>query len=188
MTMAPVKSFAKKATIYAAGDAGGALPKLLSGAVILFTILADGRRQMLDLAGPGDFLHFETDGEVDHYAEALTPCEVASFKAAELMATPDGAVFLLEQMHDRLVLERRHVAILSQKGAGERLAAFVRLAADCLGGEAGRLDLPLTRQHIADFTGLTLEAVSRTFVQWERDAVLTKVRGRTSQVSERSAA
>jgi CRP-like cAMP-binding protein len=188
MTAAPVKSFAKKATIYAAGDRGGALPKLLSGAVILFALLDDGRRQVLDLAGPGDFLHFETDGEVDHYAEALTPCEVAFFPAGDLLASPDGPAFLLEQMRDRLAIERRHVAMLSQRGASERLEAFVRLAADCLGAEAGRLDLPLTRQQIADFTGLTLETVSRTFAQWEREDVVTKLSGRTYQLCERLAA
>lgn len=188
MTAAAVRSFAKKATIYAAGDEGGALPKLLSGAVILFTLLDDGRRQVLDLAGPGDFLHFETDGEVDHYAEALTPCEVAFFRAGDLLATPDSAAFLMEQMRDRLATDRRHVAMLSQKGAAERLGAFVKLAADCLGAEADEIDLPLTRQQIADFTGLTLETVSRTFAQWEREAVLTKIRGRTYRMGERLAA
>jgi CRP-like cAMP-binding protein len=183
-----VKSFAKKRTIYAAGDAGGELPKLLSGAVILYALMEDGRRQVLDLAGPGDILNFETEAELDHYAEALTPCEVAFFPAADLLGTPDGAVFLMEQMRDRLALERRHLAMLSQKGATERLAAFVRLAADCLSAEAGRLDLPLTRQQIADFTGLTLETVSRTFAQWEREDVLTRVAGRTYQMSEALAA
>lgn len=179
MAAAPIRKFGKKATIYAAGDTGGALPKLVSGAVILFTLLDDGRRQVLDLAGPGDLLHFEADGELDHYAEALTPCEIAFFAADELTASPDGTAFLMEQMRDRLAVERRHIAMLSQKGATERLEAFVRLAADCLGAEAGQLDLPLTRQQIADFTGLTLETVSRTFARWDRDDVMTKLSGRT---------
>jgi CRP-like cAMP-binding protein len=188
MAATAVKSFPKKATLYAVGDDGGTLPKLLSGAVILYTLMDDGRRQVLDLAGPGDLLHFEADGEIDHYAEALTPCEVAFFSASELLSDPDGAGFLLEQMRDRLALERRHVAMLSQKGAVERLTAFVQLAAECLGTESGRLDLPLTRQQIADFTGLTLETVSRTFAQWQREEVLTKVSGKTYQMSEALAA
>ena len=151
-------------------------------------LLDDGRRQVLDLAGPGDLLHFETDGVVDHYAEALTPCEVARFEARDLLATGDGASFLMEQMRDRLALERRHLTMLSRKSAAERLADFVRLAADCLGHQDGRFELPLTRQQIADFTGLTLETVSRTFAQWEREAVLTKLSGRTYQMSEALAA
>lgn len=185
---AVIRRFRKRETIFAAGDNGGALPKLLAGAVILYTLLPDGRRQVLDLAGPGDFLHFETEGDVDHYAEALVDCQVASFPASELLGDPETAQFLLEQMRDRLAIERRHIAMLSQKSAAERLADFVRLAADCLGHDAGRFDLPLTRQQIADFTGLTLETVSRTFAQWQRDETLTRVAGKTYQMGDALAA
>ncbi|MEM0930347.1 MAG: Crp/Fnr family transcriptional regulator [Pseudomonadota bacterium] len=185
---APIQSFKKRDTIFAAGDAAGFLPKLLSGAVIIYALLPDGRRQVLDLAGPGDFLHFETCGEIDHYAEALNPCQVAFFKATELLAEAQTAHFLLEQMQDRLAIERRHITMLSRKSATERLADFVHLVADCLGQEEGELDLPLTRQQIADFTGLTIETVSRTFAQWERDETLTKVQGHLYKMSPALAA
>ncbi|GGY45509.1 Crp/Fnr family transcriptional regulator [Parvularcula lutaonensis] len=183
MAQSLIKTYPKKATLFAAGDAAGALPKLLSGAVILYTILPDGRRQVLDLAGPGDFLHFETEGEIDHFAEALTECQVASFQASELLASKDTAAFLIEQMRERLAMERRHITMLSRKSASERLMDFVLLAADCLGEDEGRFDLPLTRQQIADFTGLTLETVSRTFAKWQRDNTLTRLAGQTYQMS-----
>ncbi|MEE4209334.1 MAG: Crp/Fnr family transcriptional regulator [Parvularcula sp.] len=185
---APIKSFSKRQTIFAAGERAESLPKLLQGAVILYAILPDGRRQVLDLAGPGDFLHFETCGELDHYAEALTPCQVAFFPPQTLLNNPDNAQFLFEQMRDRLSIERRHITMLSQKTANERLADFVRLAADCLGCDEGVFELPLTRQQIADFTGLALETVSRTFAQWQRDKTLTRLEGRTYQMSEALAA
>lgn len=185
---APLKSFRKRQTIYSAGDAAQSLPKLISGAVILYSLLDDGRRQVLDLAGPGDFLHFDIEGEIDHYAEALTPCEVALFQPEEILSDADTARFLMEQMRERLALERRHITMLSRKTAADRLADFVRLAADCLGQEDGRFNLPLTRQQIADFTGLTLETVSRTFAQWHRDEVLTRVNGQTYQMGESLAA
>lgn len=188
MAQSLVRTFSKKATLFSAGEQGGALPKLLSGAVILYTILPDGRRQVLDLAGPGDFLHFETEGELDYFAEALTECQVASFPAHELLASPETASFLIEQMRERLAMERRHITMLSRKAAAERLMDFVLLAADCLGQEEGRFTLPLTRQQIADFTGLTLETVSRTFAKWQRENVLTKLVGQTYQISDRVAA
>ena len=181
---ATFETYNKRETIYRAGDNADTLPKLTSGAVILYTILEDGRRQVLDLAGPGDFLHFEMDGEIDHFAEALVPSEVAYYPANELLTDTDSARFLLEQMGERLTLERRHITMLSRKSANERLQDFVRLAADCLGEEQGRFNLPLTRQQIADFTGLTLETVSRTFAQWQREAVLTKLSGHTYQMSD----
>ncbi|ADM10731.1 transcriptional regulatory protein [Parvularcula bermudensis HTCC2503] len=173
------RRFAKRETIFAPGEADGDLPKLISGAVILYTLFEDGRRQVLDLAGPGDFLHFDLEGAVDHYAEALMPSEVAYIPGPALLQDTDGAAFMVEQMRDRLAIERRHLTLLSYKSAMDRLEAFVKLAADCLGHDGARVDLPLTRQQIADFTGLTLETVSRTFAQWERDAVLTKIEGQT---------
>ncbi len=185
---APIKSFKKRQTIFAAGEQASSLPKLLSGAVILYAIMPDGRRQVLDLAGPGDFLHFETSGELDHYAEALIPSQVAFFAPTVLLSSPENAQFLLEQMRERLSVERRHIAMLSQKTANERLADFIRLAADCLGCDEGVFELPLTRQQIADFTGLALETVSRTFAQWQRDKTLTRLEGRTYQMSESLAA
>lgn len=188
MAAPSIKHFGKKETIYSAGAGAGDLPKLVSGAAILYTLLEDGRRQVLDLAGPGDFLHFDIDGETDHYAEALLPCEVAYFPAATLMRSEDGAAFLMDQMRDRLALERRHVSMLSQKGAVERLSAFLSLAADCLGAEEGRLELPLTRQQIADFTGLTLETVSRTFAKWQRENTVTRIGSQTYQIHTNLAA
>jgi CRP-like cAMP-binding protein len=177
-----VSRFEKRDTVFAAGDEALALPKLLSGAVIIFAILPDGRRQVLDLAGPGDFLHFETEGELDHFAEALTPCEVAFYDPSVLLSDSDSSAFLFEQMRERLSIERRHITMLSRKSAAERLADFVHLAADCLGRSGDRFELPLTRQQIADFTGLSLVTVSRTFAGWQRDRSLTKVEGRTYEI------
>jgi CRP-like cAMP-binding protein len=174
-----VQAYTKRQTIFRAGGGTKKVPKLLSGAVILYALLPDGRRQVLDLAGPGDFLHFECSGCLDHFAEALIPSQVAWFETSELFSHPDTVQFVLEQMRDRLAFERRHITMLSRKSASERLLEFVRLAADCLGQDGEVFDLPLTRQQIADFTGLTLETVSRTFAQWQRDETLTKVGSRS---------
>lgn len=179
-----ITCFEKRDTIFRAGDLASALPKLTSGAAIIFAILPDGRRQVLDLVGPGDFLHFESEGELDHFAEALTACDVAWMDTAELMASPEAAQYLLTQMRERLGIERRHITMLSRKSAHERLADFVNLAADCLGRKGNQFELPLTRQQIADFTGLSLETVSRTFAGWQRNQALTKVTGRTYQIGD----
>ena len=188
MSAPSITTFKKRDVIFAAGDAGGALPKLIKGAAILYTLFEDGRRQVLDLAGPGDVLHFEVDGAIDFYAEALTACEVACYDAAELLSSSDGTTFVMEQMRERLAIERRHVTMLSEKSAAERLTDFIHLSAECLGQDETCFELPLTRQQIADFTGLTLETVSRTFAQWERDKVLTKVAARTYRLGEGLAA
>ncbi|NNU17561.1 helix-turn-helix domain-containing protein [Parvularcula sp. ZS-1/3] len=161
--------------IYAAGEEAAALYKVCSGAVILFMILEDGRRQIIDLAGPGDLLHFDLDGELDHFAEALTETELAVFDGASALGDPDFLPFFLEQTRARLAMDRRHITMLGRKTAQERLADFLECVSECLGSAPGEIDLPMTRQQIADYLGLTLETVSRIFARWVREGRLVQV-------------
>lgn len=176
-------------TIFQSGDTGGILPKVLTGAVMLYTIAEDGHRQIVDLAGPGDLLHFEgATGVVDCYAEALTDCQIAYFPATALLANSETAEYVIEQMRNRIALERRHIKMMGRKSATDRLADFMDIMADCLGADTDTIPLPLTRQQIADFTGLTLETVSRTFAKWEREQRLTRIDAVTYRRSEPLAA
>ena len=80
---AAMKSYPKGAQIYAAGALTQGLQKVSSGAVILYQLLEDGRRQIVDFAAPGEILHFDFDGELDHFAEALTPVEILVLDPSE---------------------------------------------------------------------------------------------------------
>lgn len=167
--------FKKGEKIYAAGDKAGQLLKVCAGAVMLFIILEDGRRQIVDLAGPGDLLHFDIEGDIDHFAEALTPVELAVMDGAEALGDPSFLPYFLEQMRTRIGLERRHIAMLGRKSAQERVADFLEYISDCLNCAPGEIDLPMTRQQIADYLGLTLETVSRIFAKWVREGRLIQV-------------
>lgn len=172
--------------IYAAGDKAGRLVKVCSGAVMLYVILEDGRRQIVDLAGPGDLLHFEIDGELDHFAEALAATELAVMDGAEALGDPSFLPYFLEQMRARISLERRHIAILGRKSAQQRVADFLEYVSDCLNCPPGEIDLPMTRQQIADYLGLTLETVSRIFAKWVREGRLVQVDATHYELTERN--
>ena len=131
MMTLPVKTYRKRETIYRTGDSGGYLPKVLSGAVMLYTICDDGHRQIVDLAGTGDFLHFDVDGEIEHFAEALTESQIGFFPASALMGDPETAEYLVDQMRARIAIERRHITMMAKKSAHQRLADFLGLAAHC---------------------------------------------------------
>jgi CRP-like cAMP-binding protein len=170
-----VKRFAKGETIYAAGAPASGLLKVCSGAVMLYQMLEDGRRQIIELVAPGEYLHFETEGALDHFAEALTDAELVCFGTEALSADPALAELALEQMRARLQRGRAHVTMLGRKSAAERLADFLDLASERLSSRRGEINLPMTRQQIADYTGLTLETVSRFFSKWARERRLTRV-------------
>lgn len=158
--------------IYRAGEPVTHLFRVRSGAVILYVILEDGRRQIIDLAGPGDFLHFETSGELDHFAESLAPTELELFDFDSSMKCPDFVEDYLEQTRRRLAVERRHITMLGRKSAQERLADFLEYVSECLGCPPYVIELPMTRQQVADYLGLTLETVSRIFARWGRLGLL----------------
>ncbi|MBI1365185.1 MAG: helix-turn-helix domain-containing protein [Alphaproteobacteria bacterium] len=172
---ARIRTFRKGEEIYASGAQAGVLLKVCSGAVILFQLLEDGRRQIIDFAAAGEILHFEFDGVLDHFAEALTDVEIVEFDAHDVLEDRDLSEFVFEQMRARLQRERAHITMLGRKSAAERLAEFLILASERLSTNLGELDLPMTRQQIADYTGLTLETVSRLFSKWTRERRLTKV-------------
>ena len=179
---AKVRAYRKGDEIYSAGAPAGMLLKVCSGAVILFQLLEDGRRQIIDFASPGEILHFEFDGTLDHFAEALTDAELVEFNAEDVLAERDLAEFVFEQMRARLQRERAHITMLGRKSAAERLAEFLILASERLSTDLGELDLPMTRQQIADYTGLTLETVSRLFSKWTRERRLTRIGPRVYRI------
>jgi CRP-like cAMP-binding protein len=175
---ATLKSYAKGAEIYADGAPAQAMLKVCSGAVILYQLLDDGRRQIIDFASPGEILHFDFDGALDHFAEALTPVEILEMSAVDMLDNRDMAEFVFEQMRARLQRERAHITMLGRKSAAERLAEFLILASERLCTPLGDIDLPMTRQQIADYTGLTLETVSRLFSKWTREKRITRIGAR----------
>lgn len=183
-----LKKFAKGQEIYAAGAPAGKLLKVCSGAVILFQLLEDGRRQIIDFVAPGEVLHFELDGVLDHFAEALIDTEIVEFSAEQVLTDRALAEFVFEQMRARLQRERAHITMLGRKSAAERLAEFLILASERLSSPLGEIDLPMTRQQIADYTGLTLETVSRLFSKWTRERLLTRTGARSYRIEGQLAA
>jgi CRP/FNR family nitrogen fixation transcriptional regulator len=76
--------------------------------------------------------------------------------------------------------------LLLAKTAQERLASFLlEMAERSLGGNA--IDLPMTRQDIADYLGLTIETVSRTLRSLESCAAIEVPSSRHIVLRNRSA-
>lgn len=188
MTNTSSRKFAKSDAIYFAGDEVTSLMQVVSGAVMLFQIFEDGRRQVTDFVTAGELLHFQFNGELDHYAEALTNAELRMIDIQAATSDPETAAFVFEQMRARLERERRHVTLLGCKSAAERLAEFLILASQRLTSPVGELELPMTRQQIADYTGLTIETVSRLFSRWTRERRIIPTGKRTYRIEGRHAA
>lgn len=144
-----------------------------SGLLKLTASLDDGREQILGLAFPGDFVGRPFAARAGHCVTALADTRLCVFRRAsfEGFAQEQPAVehALLGRALDELDRARRWMLLLGRKTAPERVATLLREIADRTGAASGeRVDLPITRQQMADLLGLTIETVSRNMTRLKR--------------------
>ncbi len=166
-------SFRRDAEIYGENEPADYVYKILSGTVRVYKILQDGRRQIEGFYFPGDIFGVAFDEEHASSAEAVTNTNVVVIKRAALLAASarDRNVARDLWLHTGRELDhaRRH-AMLLVKTAQERVASF--LVAISERGKGDAIDLPMSRQDIADYLGLTIETVSRTLTQFQTSCAI----------------
>jgi CRP/FNR family nitrogen fixation transcriptional regulator len=181
-------SFAKDAEIYGENEPADYVYKVLSGTVRVYKILQDGRRQIEGFYFPGDVFGIELGALHDSSAEAVSPATIAVVKRATLLsaATKEAEVSNRLWAHTAHELERaRRHAMLLVKTAQERVASFLIDISNRLSGEA--VELPMSRQDIADYLGLTIETVSRTLTQFQQTSAIELATSRRMIVRNRQA-
>lgn len=169
-------------TLFREGDPADAVYTITSGTIRLQNDLPDGRRQVVGFAVPGDFLGLVLPENHGVSAEAITTATFCRFDRARYMALVDRKPALLKRLHEEasheLGFARDHMMILGRRKAEERVAAFLLRWRDrmaTLTGRSATLPLPMGRQDIADYLGLTIETVSRIFARWMREKIILDV-------------
>lgn len=166
-----VRDVAPKTLLFGEGEPNHGITAVIDGCVVLIRALGDGRRQIVDLLGPGDLFGFGTDTINDCGAEAVTRARVRTYHPGRPL---DGrlAGALLEQAGRALSRQRDHAFLLGRKSARERVASGLLRLDAVLGGGSGRFDCPLTRQDLGDWLGLVLETVSRSLSGLQREGLI----------------
>ena len=167
-------SFARNAEIYGENEPAEFLYKLVSGAVRTSKILNDGRRQIGEFYLPGDIFGLEVGTEHAFSAEAIADAKVIVIKrsAVEALAARDNDVARqLWAMTGRELQRMQEHILLLIKTAQERVAGFLLEMASRVKC-TNEIELPMSRQDIADYLGLTIETVSRTLTILENSAAI----------------
>jgi CRP/FNR family nitrogen fixation transcriptional regulator len=176
--------------IFAEGGSTETFYKVLSGVVRVCKILSDGRRQIESFHVAGDVFGFEFGDERTLSAEAVNDCTLIAYRRrnVESLAEKDRDISrqLLHFTMESLAQARNHSLLLGRRGAVERVAAFLLNWARHF-GNAKLIPLAMTRQDIADYLGLTIETVSRSLSQLERDGVILLPGIREVRLSNREA-
>ncbi|MEO9785999.1 MAG: helix-turn-helix domain-containing protein [Aurantimonas coralicida] len=170
-----VLNFAQDSEIYAECSEVRSFYKVVSGVVRTCKFLSDGRRQIEGFHSAGDIFGLELGDTHGLSAEAVSDCTIVAYRWRGLSAAAARNDQMAPQVFQFAMqcLQRaqQHALLLGRRSAAQRVAAFlVEMAGE---EEPATVHLAMTRQDIADYLGLTIETVSRTLSQFERDRVIT---------------
>jgi len=181
--------FARNSEIYGEGEPADYVYRVLSGTVRTSKVLSDGRRQIGAFYLPGDTFGLEAGEEHTFCAEAMSDASVLVVKRSAVTAEAQRDSHVARELWAATARElaraQSHLMLLI-KSAQERVAAFLLEMADRVPDQAG-IELPMSRQDIADYLGLTIETVSRTLTQLESKAAIELPRSRHIVLRNRSA-
>lgn len=165
-------TFAPGEEIYGQDESADLIYQLVKGSIRTSHLLPDGRRQVGDFYYEGDVFGVETGPEHRFSAEALTTCEVLMVKRSGSAAFAPGRVQQLVWAATATELARAqvHMLLLGRATACERVARFLLDIADRFREEL--VTLPMSRQDMADYLGLTIETVSRMLGRLQADGVV----------------
>jgi CRP/FNR family nitrogen fixation transcriptional regulator len=185
-----VMNFAADRPIYAEGDEARSFYKVVRGVVRICRFLSDGRRQIDAFHMAGEVFGFEAGPDHRMAAEAVSDCTVVAYRRRGLESSINqdeklGRWFFSHVMNC-LEVTREHSLLLGRGSAVQKISAFLLEAAE-REGDDGIVDLPMSRQDIADYLGLTIETVSRTLSQLERDGAIRLPTARRVLLKDRRA-
>ena len=177
------RSFTAGQPVMWAGDHMDFVASVVSGVATLTQTMEDGRTQMVGLLLPSDFVGRPGRGVAAYTVTATTDLTMCCFrrKPFEKMidTTPHVAHRLLEMTLDELDAARDWMLLLGRKTAREKIASLLMLIAKRtmhpdgkVMGDTTRIELPISRETMANFLGLTIETVSRQFTGLRKDGVI----------------
>ncbi|HVZ27474.1 MAG TPA: helix-turn-helix domain-containing protein [Rhizomicrobium sp.] len=176
--------------IFAEGDSADVFFRIVSGTVRTCKFLSDGRRQIEAFYTAGDVFGFELEDARMLSAEAVTDCNLIAYrrKGVEAAALHDETLArqLLTYAMRSVSHAQKHAFLLGRRAATEKVASFL-LTWAVRHGRQGHIELPMSRQDMADYMGLTIETVSRTLSQMERDGLIAIPNARQIQFQDRQA-
>jgi CRP/FNR family transcriptional regulator, nitrogen fixation regulation protein len=187
--MGAVMSYPRNGEIFGENEPADYVYKVISGSVRTYKILADGRRQIGGFYLPGDIFGLQFADEHAFSAEAVTNAKILVVKRSALtaLAGRDAAIGRdLFDLTSRELRRTQNCMLLLVKSAQERVASFLLEMAE-RASTGNIVELPMSRQDIADYLGLTIETVSRTLTCLESAATIEVPSSRRIVLRNRSA-
>lgn len=167
--LSKTKHFEDGQLIFSEGHVNEYIGSITEGIVKIYKLLGDGRQQIVSLGFPGDMLGNIIDAEYSYFAESVGETKVCLYQVARIHnfadSNPEIYRSILSKTNEQLGHAREWLLLLGRKTAQEKIASFLLLLAENHkeNTDDNAFKVPLKRQEIADFLGLTIETVSRHF-------------------------
>lgn len=179
LAVAPVRRVAAREHLWCSGDPRSHVYRVETGAIAIYAVMPDGRRHVVEFALPGDLIGLGMTAAHSFNAQALQDTRLRSVGIATfnqiVREDPRLGLKLYEELSRELAAARAQLMMVSKRVSGERVASFL-LALSKRNADRGEaadvLKLPMRRLDIADFLGLTIETVSRTFTRLKKDGLV----------------
>lgn len=176
------RSYAAGQTIFFAGDPLEYVGSIVSGVSSLTRTMPDGRVQMVGLLLPGDFMGRPNRDTIDCDVIAETDVMLCCFRRKPferlIEDTPHVGQRLLEMTLDELDAAREWMLVLGRKTAREKIASLLHMIATRMASltpgetDEATFTLPITRETMANYLGLTIETVSRQMTALKKEGLI----------------
>jgi CRP/FNR family transcriptional regulator, nitrogen fixation regulation protein len=183
-------NLARNQEIYAEGDSTDYWYKVIAGTVRICKVLADGRRYIAEFCFSGDCFGLDTTCERSFSAEAVSDALVIRLprNTSERLIDQNTALarVLRETMLRDLANAHGRMLLLGRMTAAERVATFlIEMFDRC--DRTKKIDLPMSRNDIADYLGLTIETVCRVLSSFKREGIIAVPNAHTVELKDRNA-
>lgn len=175
--------------LFQEGDEADAVYRVVSGAVRTSRVMPDGRRYVADFLFPGDFMGLNDRQVRTVTAEALCDVILIRYSRRQFNSSIEAdrclGRMILSILSGGLTSAQERMLLLGRKTAVERVASFLLMMADR--NESDRIELPMTREDIADYLGLTIETVSRTISLFKAKNIIRTLGATTIVIKDQEA-
>lgn len=176
--LARVRNYKKNMIIFMEGEPGEALYFVISGKVKISKTTADGKEQILHILQHGDVFAevvLIDRGPYPATAEVIEPGQIGMLRNDDIenlvRRNPEIALKLLKLMSKRLRMAQMQIRDLALKDTYGRLAGMLLILGKEHGEETAggvKIDLPLSRQELANLIGTTRETVTRVLGDFKK--------------------
>ena len=177
--MDPDHKFGNREHLFQKGDDPEALYIIKCGSVKQYTILEDGREQIVDFYMPGEVVGLDALENGTHNTSAVvmertTLCIIPLVRLEQHM--PGQYYYWLYKLFSLELLRKQHtLALAMKKDAEVKLAGFLidlsqRFSAR--GYSSTCFNLSMRRREIGSYLGIATETVSRTFTHFQESGLL----------------